>query len=190
MPSPSLFCSAHPESTLQTILETAVDGIVVIDPQGNILAANKAMGTIFGYSREELQAQPVTVLMPEPYRNNHQSFIDNYLHSGQGRIIGIGEREVPGLRSDGTVIPLQIGVSEVSNSQKSRFLTQGLPLLGRENTFSQPDVLRRDLHHLVLPDKVNGPLQGHGPNRSKDHVLVPAGGPDIGQLLFLARIGV
>lgn len=121
MPSPSFSCSAHPESTLQAILETAVDGIVVIDPQGNILAANKALGTIFGYSREELQAQPVTVLMPEPYRNNHQSFIDSYLHSGQGRIIGIGEREVPGLRSDGTVIPLEIGVSEVGNGNQRLF---------------------------------------------------------------------
>jgi sigma-B regulation protein RsbU (phosphoserine phosphatase) len=114
-------CLSDPESTLQAILETAVDGIVVIDPQGTIVAANNALRTIFGYSQEELQQQPVSMLMPEPYRSNHQSFIDRYIQSGLGQIIGIGAREVPGLRSDGTVIPLELGVSEVRTANHRLF---------------------------------------------------------------------
>lgn len=112
---------SRPESTLQAILETAVDGIVVIDRRGMIQAVNRAVGTIFGYSQDQLRGESVTVLMPEPYRTNHQSFIDRYLESRQGRILGIGEREVPGLRSDGSIIPLELAVSEVVSGEDHLF---------------------------------------------------------------------
>lgn len=121
MPALNTQCASHPESTLQAILETAVDGIIVIDRRGTIQAVNKAVGTIFGYSQDQLQGEPVSVLMPEPYRSNHQAFIDRCLESRQGRILGVGEREVPGLRADGSIIPLELGVSEVASGTDHLF---------------------------------------------------------------------
>lgn len=85
------------------------------------MAANKALRSIFGYSQEQLLAQPVSMLMPEPYRSSHQAFIHRYIQNGMGRIIGVGEREVPGLRSDGTVIPLEIVVSEICTENQRLF---------------------------------------------------------------------
>lgn len=121
MPPHNPPCISHPESTLLAILETAVDGIVVIDGQGTIQVVNKAVGTIFGYSQDQLQGRPVSDLMPEPYRSNHQSFIDRYLETKQGRILGVGEREIPGLRSDGSIIPLELAVSEVVSGKDHLF---------------------------------------------------------------------
>jgi len=113
--------SSSQASTLQAILETAVDGIVVITPQGTIQAVNKAISTIFGYSREWLLGQPVSVLMPEPYRSTHQSFIQRYLQTGEGHILGVGGREVPGRTSDGSIIPLELGVSEITSGDDHLF---------------------------------------------------------------------
>ncbi len=121
MPLSTSHCISNVESTLQAILETAVDGIVVVDTKGIIQAANKAVSTIFGYSRDQIYGQPVSVLMPEPYCSNHQSFIERYLHSKKGRILGVGEREVPGQRSDGSIIALELSVSEVVSGNDHLF---------------------------------------------------------------------
>ncbi|MFO7802804.1 MAG: SpoIIE family protein phosphatase [Desulfovermiculus sp.] len=121
MPLSTSHCISNVESTLHAILETAVDGIVVVDTKGIIQAANKAVSTIFGYSREQIYKHPVSVLMPEPYCSNHQSFIERYLHSKKGRILGVGEREVPGQRADGSIIALELSVSEVVSGDDHLF---------------------------------------------------------------------
>ncbi len=121
MPLSTSHCISNVESTLQAILETAVDGIVVVDTLGIIQAANNAVSTIFGYSREQIYGHPVSVLMPEPYCSDHQSFIERYLHSKKGRILGVGEREVPGQRADGSIIALELSVSEVVSGDDHLF---------------------------------------------------------------------
>ncbi|MGE5510450.1 MAG: PAS domain S-box protein [Bacteroidota bacterium] len=96
---------------LRGILESAVTAIVTIDDRGLIESVNPATERLFGYSTSELIGQNVNILMPEPYRTEHDSYIANYLRTGTKKIIGIG-REVSGRRKDGTIFPVYLSVSE------------------------------------------------------------------------------
>lgn len=108
------------ERRLETILDTTVDGIIVIDAEGRIQGFNSAAEKIFGYAAADVLDRNVGMLMPDPYREEHDAYIANYLKSGEAKIIGIG-REVVGLRRDGTVFPLELSVSEVRIEGSSTF---------------------------------------------------------------------
>ena len=95
---------------LRGILELAVIAIVTIDDKGLIESINPATERLFGYNAAELISRNVKVLMPEPYKAEHDRYIDNYLKTGLRKIIGIG-REVSGRRKDGTTFPLHLSVS-------------------------------------------------------------------------------
>src|SRR5215469_11701147 len=108
------------EERLRAIMETAVEGIITIDERGLIEAMNPAAVRMFGYTPGEIIGKNVSVLMPSPYREQHDGYIDNYLRTGEARIIGIG-REVSGRRKDGTIFPMDLSVSEVSLSGRRLF---------------------------------------------------------------------
>ena len=110
------------EAKTRAILETSVDGIVTIDERGIITAFNAAAESIFGYGAEEVIGHNVKVLMPSPYREEHDGYILSYLETGHRKIIGIG-REVVGRRKDGSVFPLELAVSEVSLRHGRRLFT-------------------------------------------------------------------
>ena len=97
---------------LRAILDTAVDAIITIEESGVIESVNPAAERMFGYARDELVGRNVSVLMPSPYREEHDRYIANYLRTGEARIIGIG-REIEAQRKDGCVFPADIAVSEV-----------------------------------------------------------------------------
>lgn len=103
----------------QAILDHAVDGILTIDGQGTVCSFNRAASYIFGYVTEEILGRNVSMLMPEPDRSRHDSYIERYHASGVPRIIGFG-REVEGRRKDGTLFPMELAVSQVAQ--------QGQPL--------------------------------------------------------------
>jgi PAS domain S-box-containing protein len=100
------------EARTRAILETAVDAIITIDEWGTIESINPATERLFGYPAAELVGRNVKVLMPPPYREEHNAYLHNYLSTGQKKIIGIG-REVAGRRKDGTTFPMDLAVSEV-----------------------------------------------------------------------------
>ena len=100
------------EARSQAVLDTAVDAIITIDEQGRIESFNKAAEQIFGYTADEVAGENVSVLMPSPYREEHDSYVGNYLRTGEKKIIGIG-REIIGRRKDGTSFPMELAVSEV-----------------------------------------------------------------------------
>ena len=100
------------EERLRAILETAVEGIITIDERGIVESMNPAAEKTFGFRAEEVIGRNVSVLMPSPYREEHDGYLRNYLSSGHAKIIGIG-REVIGQRKDGTVFPMDLAVSEV-----------------------------------------------------------------------------
>ena len=108
------------EERLRAILETAVEGIITIDERGIVESMNPAAEKTFGFKAEEVIGKNVSVLMPSPYREEHDGYLANYLRSGQARIIGIG-REVLGQRKDGSVFPMDLAVSEVRLADRRLF---------------------------------------------------------------------
>jgi PAS domain S-box-containing protein len=108
------------EARLAAVVSTAVDAIITIDGQGTIDSANPATERLFGYRFDELAGRNVSMLMPEPYRGEHDAYLLRYLRTGQAKIIGLG-REVVGLRKDGTLFPLDLSVSEFSVGGRRMF---------------------------------------------------------------------
>ena len=100
------------EELNRAILDTVFDGIVVIDEDAMVVRFNPAAEKIFGYKSIEVIGNNVSMLMPEPYRSEHDTFLRNYLATGVKKIIGIG-REVEGRRKDGSVFPLALAVTEM-----------------------------------------------------------------------------
>ena len=110
--------SMEREKLLIAIIENAIDGIITIDDRGLIENINPAALELFGFaSTEELLGKNVSVLMPEPDKKRHDSYIANYERTGQQKIIGIG-REVTGQRKDGSTFPFRLGVSEIKFSDR------------------------------------------------------------------------
>lgn len=102
------------------VVASAVDGIVVIDAHGRIEAFNPAAEQLFGYTEAEVRGQNVSMLMPSPYREEHDRYLARYLTEGGPRIIGIG-RAVRGQRRDGSIFPLHLSVGEMSIGGERKF---------------------------------------------------------------------
>jgi two-component system sensor kinase FixL len=100
---------------LKAIIENAIDGIITIDERGNIETINPSACKLFQYEPSEVIGKNVSTLMPQPYKQEHDHYINRYQTTGRAHIIGIG-REVTGLRKDGTQFPFRLGVSEVNFS--------------------------------------------------------------------------
>lgn len=105
------------ENKITSIIEAAVDGIITIDTRAIIEMVNPSAAKLFGYEAADLLGKSINVLMPEPDRSQHDSYIRHYHETGQKRIIGIG-REVTGLRKDGSVFPFYLSISEVQLSDR------------------------------------------------------------------------
>jgi PAS domain S-box-containing protein len=108
------------EERLRAILQTAVEGIITIDERGTVESLNPAAEKTFGYAAAEVIGKNVSMLMPAPYRQEHDGYMGNYIRTGQAKIIGIG-REVVGLRKDGSVFPMDLAVSEVLLADRRLF---------------------------------------------------------------------
>lgn len=105
---------------LEAIIDTAIDGIITISNGGIVESINPAALELFGYLADEVIGNNISMLMPEPYQSQHDSYIHNYKSTGNKKIIGIG-REVLGRRKDGTTFPFRLAVSEVFYKDKSIF---------------------------------------------------------------------
>jgi PAS domain S-box-containing protein len=108
------------EAKAQAILETTVDGIITIDADGHIESFNEAAEDIFGYDAAEVIGENVKMLMPPPYRDEHDEYLRHYHETGHKGIIGIG-REVWGRRKDGSTFPMDLAVSEMALGDRILF---------------------------------------------------------------------
>ncbi|PIE24450.1 MAG: hypothetical protein CSA62_04010 [Planctomycetota bacterium] len=109
------------ESQLYNVLQSVVDPIVVIDHCGGVLECNAAVQEVFGWSREQLCGQNVKVLMAEPYRSEHDGYIERYLKDGIPRAIG-KVRRVVGIRKNGQQFPCEISISEMREAGNVEFV--------------------------------------------------------------------
>jgi two-component system sensor kinase FixL len=151
------------EARWRAIVESAVDAIIVIDARGRIEALNPAAERLFGYREQEAVGQNVSLLMPSPYREEHDTYLARYLREGQARIIGIG-REVTGQRRDGTTLPLHLSVGEMTVGGERKFTGMLHDLSGRkrmEQQLRDQDALAR-LGEMaaVLAHEIRNPLAG------------------------------
>lgn len=105
---------------LEAIISTATDGIITIDERGVIESINPAAAKLFAYKPQEVIGEKINMLMPAPYRQDHDRYMKDYHRTGEAKIIGIG-REVEGLRSDGTVFPFRLAVSEMRIEDKRMY---------------------------------------------------------------------
>lgn len=104
----------------RAILNTAVDAIITITDHGIMETVNPATGRMFGYQDSELIGQNVSMLMPEPHRSDHNSYLQRYNETGTAAIIGVGRR-VSGRRRDGSLFPIHLAVSEFTIDDQRRF---------------------------------------------------------------------
>jgi two-component system, LuxR family, sensor kinase FixL len=105
---------------LDAVFSTAVDGIIVIDEKGMIETINRGAERLFGYPASETIGRNVSMLMPSPYHEEHDGYLQRYLETGAAKIIGTG-REVTGRRRDGTTFPLHLSVGEMTIDGRRKF---------------------------------------------------------------------
>lgn len=109
------------EALLRAIVTTVRDAIVVIDEGGIIQQFSGNAERLFGFPSGEVQGRNVSMLMPEPHRNEHDGYLRRYLTTGERRMIGVG-RFVVGQRKDGTTFPMDLSVGEVVLEGKRQFV--------------------------------------------------------------------
>ena len=135
------------EAHMQSILDTVPDAMIVIDTSGVIRSFSAAAVRLFGYSADEAIGNNIRMMMPSPYREQHDHFISRYLKTNERRIIGIG-RVVVGERKDGSTFPMELAVGEMK-SNNQRFFTGFIrDLSERQKTEARLQELQSELVHI------------------------------------------
>nr|ACF98145.1 putative FixL oxygen regulated histidine kinase [uncultured bacterium 1062] len=136
------------DAHLQSILDTVLDATVVIDPHGIMHSFNASAVRQFGYSPEEAIGQNVSMLMPNPYRDQHDGYLARYLSTGEKRIIGV-DRVVVGRRKDGSTFPMKLAVGEMRQGDLVYFTGFIRDLTEREESQAMLDQARSELARLA-----------------------------------------
>ena len=123
----------------RVILESVVDALITIDERGIIESANPATETIFGYSVDEMVGNNVSMLMPEPYRSEHDGYLKKYMETGKAFVLGIG-RELVGRRRDNSTFPIELSVSEMAIGDSKKFTGLIKDISDRKN--AEKDLMR------------------------------------------------
>lgn len=151
-----------------SVVENAVDGMIVIEERGVIQSFNQAAERIFGYSAHEVVGKNVSMLMPSPDRERHDRYLANYLATGEKKIIGVG-REVTALRKNGEEFPVDLAVSEAVLRGKRGFVGTVRDITQRRRNEQQILSLNRDLlRHTTELGEMNKELEAFSYSVSHD----------------------
>ncbi|WP_410497784.1 PAS domain S-box protein [Chitinibacter sp. S2-10] len=123
---------ANSLETTRAILATVINPIITIDAVGQVCSLNPAAETLFGYAREEVLGQNVKLIMPEPYRGEHDGYLSRYLHEGNPHVIGKG-REVVGRKKDGSTFPMHLSVGRMEVGGEPMFVGIIVDITERKN---------------------------------------------------------
>jgi PAS domain S-box-containing protein len=146
------------KKTLEGILLSSVDPILVIDTDGIILRVNASTSRMFGFKEAELVGHNVKMLMPQSYRENHDNYLKRYVSTRVKRVIGIG-REVVGMRKDGSTLPLHLAVSEVMIDGASCFAGFLTDLSELKNAFLSADKAK-SMFLANMSHEIRTPMNG------------------------------
>lgn len=138
---------ARREAHLRSILETIPDAMIVIDAAGLIRDFSSAAERLFGWTGAEVAGENISMLMPTPYREAHDGYLDRYYRTGERRIIGIG-RVVVGERKDGTTFPMELAVGEMRIADDRYFTGFIRDLTDRQRTEARMQELQSELVHV------------------------------------------
>jgi two-component system sensor kinase FixL len=135
------------QAHLQSILDTVPDAMIVIDVRGHIQSFSAAAERLFGYQSADVIGQNIKMMMPSPYREAHDGYLQRYLRTNEARIIGIG-RVVVGQRKDGSTFPMELAVGEM-RSNNQRFFTGFIrDLTERQSAEARLQELQSELVHI------------------------------------------
>lgn len=174
---------------LTSILDTVPDAMVVIDQAGLVLSFSRAAERLFRYAAVEVVGRNVSMLMPSPYREQHDGYLQRYLRTGERRIIGIG-RVVVGRRKDGATFPMELAVGEVCHDGDRLFTGFVRDLTERQATQNRLQELQDDLLHTsrlramgqmaaALAHELNQPLTAIANYARAAQRLLDAPAPDL-----------
>jgi len=179
---------ARNEARLRSILETVPDAMIVIGENGSILSFSAAAERLFGYTAEEVRGSNVNVLMPSPYREEHNHYLSRYGSTGERRIIGTG-RIVVGQRKDGTTFPMELAVGEVLLGDKREYTGFARDITQRTQSERRLQSVQAELAHVSrltemgqmaagLAHEINQPLAAIGNYVAACQRLLDRGKPD------------
>ncbi len=169
MSEPSLALALEAaEARLRSILQTVPDAMIIIDERGRIESLSTTAERLFGYDADEACGRNVSLLMPSPYREQHDAYIGRYLSTGERRIIGIG-RIVVGQRKDGTTFPMHLTVGELRTGDRHHFTGFIRDLTDQQLTEDRMKELQSEVTHMsrftalgemasTLAHEINQPL--------------------------------
>jgi two-component system sensor kinase FixL len=135
------------EAHLVSILNTVPDAMIVIDENGIVQSFSSAAERQFGYTASEVVGKNIKMLMPSPYRENHDDYLRRYLRTGERRIIGIG-RLVVGERKDGSTFPMELAVGEMRSGDRYFFTGFIRDITQRQQSEARLQELQSELVHV------------------------------------------
>jgi diguanylate cyclase (GGDEF)-like protein/PAS domain S-box-containing protein len=133
------------QNSLIGILDNVHEGIITINQNGAIQSFNLAAERIFGYAPEEVIEKNVSMLMPEPYKSEHDGYLHHYMTTKIPKVIGVGSKKVKGSRKNGEIFPMSLAVTKVESSKEMSFI-------GLVRDISQEEEDRQHIEHLALHD--------------------------------------
>ena len=132
---------------LQSVLETVPDAMIVIGERGAIQSFGTTAQRLFGYTADEVHGRNVSLLMPAPYRQEHDGYLDRYLNTGTRKIIGLG-RIVTGQRKNGSTFPMELSVGEVLSGAKRQYVGFVRDLTEAREGQQRLDEMQSELVHV------------------------------------------
>lgn len=191
-PEEALEALREREAHLRSILDTVPDAMVVIDVRGIIQSFSATAERLFGWSAEEVIGRNVSMLMPQPYHDAHDGYLERYLSTGERRIIGIG-RVVVGERRDGSTFPMELSVGEMVSSERRHFTGFVRDLTERQETERRLQDLQSELVHVsrltamgemasALAHELNQPLSAAANYLKGSRRLIESDTPDLPRL--------
>ena len=185
---------------LRAVLESVPDAMVVIDHRGIIQSFSSAAQRLFGYTSAEICGQNVKMLMPSPYREQHDGYLERYLTTGERHIIGIG-RVAVGQRKDGSTFPMELTVGEVGGEGHRLFTGFVRDLTERQQTERRLQELQQGLLHVsrlrsmgqmaaALAHELNQPLTATANYARAAVRLLDADPPDVARIRQALNLAV